>query len=43
MATVFLAKDRRLGREVALKIIHRHLRENTEVAARFASEARAVA
>jgi serine/threonine protein kinase len=43
MATVFLAKDRRLGREVAIKIIHRHLRENTEVAARFASEARAVA
>jgi serine/threonine-protein kinase len=43
MATVFLAKDRRLGRDVALKIIHRHLRENTEVAARFASEARAVA
>jgi serine/threonine-protein kinase len=43
MATVYLARDRRLGREVALKIIHRHLRENTEVAARFASEARAVA
>jgi eukaryotic-like serine/threonine-protein kinase len=43
MATVFLAKDRRLGREVALKIIHRHLRENTEIAVRFASEARAVA
>jgi len=43
MATVYLARDRRLGREVALKIIHRHLRENKEVAARFASEARAVA
>jgi serine/threonine-protein kinase len=43
MATVYLARDRRLGREVAVKIIHRHLRENTEVAARFASEARAVA
>jgi serine/threonine-protein kinase len=43
MATVYLARDKRLGRDVALKIIHRHLRENTEVAARFASEARAVA
>jgi eukaryotic-like serine/threonine-protein kinase len=43
MATVYLARDRRLGRDVAVKIIHRHLRENAEVAARFASEARAVA
>jgi serine/threonine protein kinase len=43
MATVYLARDKRLGRDVALKIIHRHLRQNTEVAARFASEARAVA
>ncbi|HTQ07888.1 MAG TPA: serine/threonine-protein kinase [Polyangiaceae bacterium] len=43
MATVYLARDKRLGRDVAVKIIHRHLRENTEVAARFASEARAVA
>ncbi len=43
MATVYRARDRRLGREVAVKIIHRHLRENQEVAARFASEARAVA
>jgi serine/threonine-protein kinase len=43
MATVYLARDKRLGRDVALKIIHRHLRENAEVAARFASEARAVA
>jgi eukaryotic-like serine/threonine-protein kinase len=41
MATVYLARDKRLGRDVALKIIHRHLRENKEVAARFASEARA--
>jgi serine/threonine protein kinase len=43
MATVYRARDRRLGREVAVKIIHRHLRENWEVAQRFESEARAVA
>jgi eukaryotic-like serine/threonine-protein kinase len=43
MATVYRASDRRLGREVAVKVIHRHLRENAEVAARFVSEARAVA
>jgi len=43
MATVYRARDRRLGREVAIKVIHHHLRENTEVAARFVSEARAVA
>jgi serine/threonine protein kinase len=43
MATVYRARDRRLGREVAVKIIHRHLRENKEVGQRFASEARAVA
>ncbi|MEZ4226863.1 MAG: protein kinase [Polyangiaceae bacterium] len=43
MATVYRARDRRLGREVAVKVIHKHLRENQEVAARFVSEARAVA
>jgi len=43
MATVYRARDKRLGREVAVKIIHRHLRENKEVGQRFASEARAVA
>ncbi len=43
MATVYRARDPRLEREVAVKIIHRHLRENPEVAARFTSEARAVA
>jgi serine/threonine-protein kinase len=43
MATVYRARDRRLEREVAVKIIHRHLRENREVARRFESEARAVA
>ncbi len=43
MATVYRALDRRLGREVAVKVIHRHLRESGEVARRFTSEARAVA
>ncbi len=43
MATVYRARDRRLGRDVAVKVIHRHLRENAEVAARFTSEAKAVA
>jgi eukaryotic-like serine/threonine-protein kinase len=43
MATVFRARDRRLGREVAIKLIHHHLRDNSEVAERFAREATAVA
>jgi len=43
MATVYRARDPRLGREVAVKVIHKHLRENTEVAARFVAEARAAA
>jgi len=43
MATVYRARDLRLGREVAVKIIHRHLRENAEVGARFIAEARAAA
>lgn len=43
MATVYRARDRRLGRDVAVKLIHAHLRENPEVAVRFVSEARAVA
>ncbi len=43
MATVYRARDRRLGREVAVKLIHAHLRESVEVGTRFASEARAVA
>lgn len=43
MATVYRARDKRLGREVAVKLIHRHLRENPEVSARFHSEALAVA
>jgi serine/threonine-protein kinase len=43
MATVYRALDRRLGREVAIKVIHPHLRDSREVAARFETEARAVA
>lgn len=43
MASVYRARDRRLGREVAIKLIHPHLRQNPEVATRFISEARTVA
>lgn len=43
MATVYLANDRRLDREVALKVMHPHLTEGTDVAARFRREARAAA
>ena len=43
MATVYRARDLRLGREVAIKIIHKHLRENAEVGTRFIAEARAAA
>lgn len=43
MATVYLAKDRRLDRDVAVKIMHPHLTEGTDVAARFRREARAAA
>jgi eukaryotic-like serine/threonine-protein kinase len=43
MATVYRARDLRLEREVAVKVIHKHLRENPEVRRRFVSEAKAVA
>ncbi len=46
MATVYLAVDRRLDREVALKVMHAHLAEGTagtEFIARFRREARAAA
>src|SRR5580693_8409044 len=43
MATVYRARDRRLGREVAVKVIHPHLRDSIEVASRFVTEAHAVA
>ncbi len=42
MATVYRAMDKRLQREVAVKVIHPHLRESTEVAHRFTVEAQAV-
>ena len=43
MATVYRAHDARLRRDVAIKVIHRHLRDSVEIAHRFAVEARAVA
>lgn len=43
MATVYRARDVRLERDVAVKLLHKHLRDSMEVRARFASEARAVA
>lgn len=43
MATVYLATDRRLDRQVALKVMHPHLAEGHDVAARFRREARAAA
>jgi beta-lactam-binding protein with PASTA domain/serine/threonine protein kinase len=46
MATVYLAIDRRLDREVALKVMHPHLAEGTDgsdFVARFRREARAAA
>ncbi|WP_199424233.1 Stk1 family PASTA domain-containing Ser/Thr kinase [Actinotalea solisilvae] len=46
MATVYLAVDRRLDREVAIKVMHAHLAEGgtgAEFVARFRREARAAA
>jgi serine/threonine-protein kinase len=43
MATVYRARDRRLDRDVAVKVLHPHLRESTEIGHRFSAEARAVA
>lgn len=43
MATVYLAHDRRLDRLVALKVMHPHLAEGSDVEARFRREARAAA
>ena len=43
MATVYRAHDRRLERDVAVKVIHPHLRDSPEVVSRFNAEAKAVA
>ncbi|MDO8107943.1 Stk1 family PASTA domain-containing Ser/Thr kinase [Isoptericola sp. b441] len=46
MATVYLARDRRLDRDVALKVMHPHLAEGTsgsEFVARFRREAKTAA
>jgi serine/threonine-protein kinase len=43
MATVYRCHDKRLSRDVAVKVLHPHLRESSEIAHRFASEAKAVA
>ncbi|HYJ74612.1 MAG TPA: protein kinase [Kineosporiaceae bacterium] len=43
MATVYLALDRRLDREVALKVMHSHLADDQQFTARFIREARSAA
>ena len=43
MAEVFRAKDTRLDREVAVKVLHRHLQSESESRLRFQREAQAVA
>jgi len=42
MGEVYRAKDTRLGRDVAVKILPAHLSQNTEVRERFEREARAI-
>src|SRR6187551_1775677 len=43
MATVYRAHDKRLLRDVAIKVLHPHLRDSREIAHRFSVEAKAVA
>ena len=43
MGEVYRAKDTRLGREVAIKVLPSHLAENPDALARFEREAKAVA
>ena len=43
MATVYQAHDRRLDREVALKVMHPHLADDPTFVSRFVSEARSAA
>ncbi len=42
MGEVYRARDTRLGREVAIKVLPQHLSENAEVRARFEREAKTV-
>src|SRR5574342_372087 len=42
MGEVYRARDTRLGREVAVKVLPQHLSSNTEVRARFEREAKTV-
>jgi len=42
MGEVYRARDTRLGREVAIKVLPTHLAENSEAKQRFEREARAV-
>src|SRR5262245_54202177 len=42
MGEVYRARDSRLGREVAVKVLPQHLSSNPEVRSRFEREARAV-
>ena len=43
MATVYLAMDQRLDRQVALKVIHPHLSNDAEFQAKFVLEAKTAA
>jgi eukaryotic-like serine/threonine-protein kinase len=43
MSVVYRAVDQSLGRDVAVKVLHRHLADSQEARDRFAREARAVA
>ncbi len=42
MGEVYRAKDTRLGREVAVKVLPQHLTSNPEIRARFEREAKTV-
>ena len=42
MASVYLAMDIKLNREVAIKVMHDHMREKSELRSRFRKEAHAV-
>ncbi len=42
MANVYIALDQKLGRKVAIKVLHKHMAENDEIRKRFQLEAQAV-